>query len=105
MNVKYFIKESSRINSDINFFDCYGFYPFDGIDGCKRLAYNFAKFVKLNNIEVDLHGTYSEVCCIFYNLKPPVDNKKWLHFLKLGGLKWENFQLDFMLRLKYSLQY
>ena len=78
LELEYFLLESLRVNNNDDFFECYGFRPFDGKDGCGVLAYNLKQYCRVNRIKLDVSGSYSEICVKFYNLNPPVDAKQWI---------------------------
>ena len=78
----YFIDESKRIQNDKSFYEQFGWNIFDGKYGAKRLAFNFKQYIKLNNINIDVKSTYSTVYCVIMGLKPFVNNKEWIEYLK-----------------------
>ena len=80
--LKYFINESVKIQNDSDFYEQFGWNIFDGKEGAKRLAFNLKQYVKINNINIDIKNTYSTVYCIVMNLKPVVDNKEWIKYIK-----------------------
>ena len=81
LELEYFLTESLKVNNNDDFFECYGFRPFDGKDGCSRLAYNLKQYCRVNRIKLDVSGSYSEICVKFYNLNPPVDAKQWIKWV------------------------
>jgi len=55
-----------------------------GVDGCRRLArecapaiLDFGEYGRKN-----ISSTYSGICVIAYNLRPPVDAKTWLGWIR-----------------------
>lgn len=77
-----FINESKKIQNDCKFYEQFGWNIFDGKDGAKRLAFNFKQYIKVNNINIDIKNTYSTVYCIIMDLKPSIDNKEWIKYIK-----------------------
>ena len=55
--------------------------PYYGRDGCMRLAreygYGLRGYAEKEAVDA-LRSSYSLICVIGYNLKPPVDAKEWV---------------------------
>lgn len=58
--------------------------PYVGVDGCKRLARECAPAILDfgEYVEKNINSTYSGICVIAYNLRPPVDAGVWLGWIR-----------------------
>lgn len=77
VDLSYFVNESLKINNNKDFYETFNFRVYDGKDGCKRLALSLKEYIYRNNIHIDIKDTYSQVCCIFYSLNPPLNANEW----------------------------
>lgn len=59
-----------------------------GVEGAKRLAREVGPAIWDFGDERNIASTYSGICVIAYNLKPPIDAREWLDGVREGYEKY-----------------
>lgn len=89
----------NALNIYINNNQGYGLY--EGEEGCLRLAreygYGLKDYSEKEQLNI-IHNSYSSLCVIFYNLKPPINAKEWI--TEIDKVINKNYKEELYVRIK-----